>query len=511
MNPGRAPDARILGALVVLAGASWAAGGATRHAGAGGRAQDPKAGGPTLELTLEEARELGLKNNLGLQIEALTTEVSYYSLKGSFGVYDWTLGAQGNLGDSQFQPENVFTGSSSNTQGVGLDLSKPFDTGGTFNAHFETVRLETDSTFAATPTSYTDIFSLGFVQPLLRGAWREYTTANQRIADLDWRRQGEHERQVRQRLLLDVSLAYWDLISAREQLDVAESSLELARTQAEQDRRRLEAGVGTEIDVLQSETKAAQREENVLQADVRLRQAMDNLKSLLMPGTSETQWDMQIVPTTPLPEDVSAKSAPTWSSALGVALEHRSDLRQQRLLIDVDAVQLMQRESETLPSLSLSFTALGKGFTSSASDSISDAFSYAFPTYTAALNFSFPLSNTTARYNEKSAWASLRSARLYYDQLESQVVSDVRFAVRQVNYQAEAVRAATKSLELARRQLKAGQDRREIGSSTNFEVLQLQQDLAEAMSTERATRVNFGKALVALEAAQGLLGEASGP
>jgi outer membrane protein TolC len=89
-------------------------------------------------------------------------------------------------------------------------------------------------------------------------------------------------------------------------------------------------------------------------------------------------------------------------------------------------------------------------------------------------------------------------------------VSDVRFAVRQVNFQAAAVRAATKSLELARRQLKAGQDRRTIGSSTNFEVLQLQQDLAQAMSNERATRVDFGKALVALDAAQGLLGEMSG-
>jgi outer membrane protein TolC len=194
-----------------------------------------------------------------------------------------------------------------------------------------------------------------------------------------------------------------------------------------------------------------------------------------------------------------------------VALDQRSELRQQRLLIDSNSVQLSQRESESLPGLSLSFAALSKGFSSSSSESITDAFTYAFPTYTAALNFSFPLSNTTARFNEKTAWANLRSARLYYDQLESQIVSDVRFAVRQVNYQAQAVQAATKVLELARRQLKAGEDRREIGSSTNFEVLQLQQDLAEAMSNERATRVNFGKALVALESAQGLLGESTHP
>jgi outer membrane protein TolC len=462
--------------------------------------------GPVLELTLVQAREVGLKNNLGLQLESLTTDVSFLSYQGSYGVYDWTLAAQANLSQSKFNPGDLFSFTTLNSQQVGFDLSRPIDTGGTFTAHFDVTHLVAINP-SPPPDTYANTFSLGFVQPLLRGAWREYTTANQRIADLDWRRQGEHERQVRQKLLLDVSLAYWDLVSAKEQLSVAESSLDLARQQVDQDKRRLEAGVGTELDVLQAETKVAMREEDRLNADVRLRQAMDTLKSLIFPGKDRERWDTPIVPTTPLPEHVTAESAPKWSDALGVALEHRAELREQRLLIDSTGIQLTQRQSERLPLLDLSFTALGKGFSASNSDSFGDSLSYAYPTYTAMLTFSLPLENTSARFAEKTAWANLRSARLLYDQLESQIVSDVRFAVRQVNFQAEAVRAATKSLELARRQLKAGQDRRAIGSSTNFEVLQLQQDLAEAMSNERTTRVDFGKALVALEAAQGLLGE----
>jgi outer membrane protein TolC len=462
--------------------------------------------GHVLELTLGEARETALKNNLGLQLEALTTDVAFYSYQGSYGVYDWKLGAQANFSDSKFNPGDLFSFTTLNTQSIGFDLSRPIDTGGTISAHYDVTHLEAINPNPP-PNSFANTVSLGFVQPLLRGAWREYTTANQRIADLDWRRQGEHERQVRQKLLLDTSLAYWDLVSAKEQLEVAESSLELARTQVDQDKRRFEAGVGTEIDVLQAETKVAMREENRLNADVRLRQSMDTLKALIFPGKDRARWDTAILPTTPSPEQVSAESAPSWADALGVALEHRAELREQRLFIDSNGIQLAQRESERLPALDLSFNALGKGFSGSNSDSFSDAVSYAYPTYTAALTFSFPLENTTARFAEKTAWANVRSARLVYDQLESQIVADVRFAVRQVVYQAEAVHAAAKSLELARRQLKAGQDRRTIGSSTNFEVLQLQQDLAESMSNERATRVAFGKALVALEAAQGLLGD----
>jgi outer membrane protein TolC len=463
-----------------------------------------------LELTLGAARELALKNNLGMQIEVLATDASFYAYRGSLGVYDWNLAAQANINDSHFNHLDVFDFTSLDTKGAGVDLSKPLETGGTFNAHFDTARLYSiNPMFPAQAT--VDTLSVGFVQPLLRGAWREYTTANQRIADLDWRKQGEHERQVRHKLLLDTSLAYWDLVAAREQLGVAVSSLDLARKQLDQDQRRLEAGVGTEIDVLQAETKVSQREETRLQTDVRLRQAMDTLKALLMPGKDEAQWDREIVPTTPLPEDVSAAGAPAWSKALAVALERRAELRQQRLSVDTSAIQLAQRQSESLPSLNLSLTAASKGISNSDADALGDAFSYSFPTYGAALTFNFPLANTTARYNEKNAWLNVRSMRLAYDQLESQIVSEVRFAVRQVNYQAEAVRAATKSLELARRQVKAGEDRQRIGSSTNFEVLQLQQDLAEAMSNEKTTRVNFGKALVALEAAQGLIGESAKP
>jgi outer membrane protein TolC len=464
-----------------------------------------------IELTLEKARALALENNYGLQIESISTDVAFFSFKGSFGIYDWNLASQANVIASQFKPSDVFPGSYSNTQGIGFDVTRLVETGGTFKAHFDTAHVETDSAFAASPVANTDVFSLGFVQPLLRGAWRQYTTANQRIADLDWQRQGEHERQVRQKLLFDVSLAYWDLVAAREQLRVAESSLELAGQQTEQDRRRLEAGVGTELDVLQAETKAATREQDRLQADVRVRQAMDTLKALVFPGKNAAVWDAGISPMTPLPAQVSAQAAPSWSAALSVAIERRSELRQQRYLVDSNTARLEQRQSEKLPDLDLTFTAGSTGFSSSASNSLGEAFSYDFPTYTATLNFSFPLANTSARYAEKAAWANVRAARLAYADLESQIVADVRFAVRQVVYQAEAVHAAAKSLELARRQLKGEQDRRESGSSTNFQVLQFEQDLAEALSTEISARVNFMRALVALEQAQGTLGELVNP
>jgi len=69
------------------------------------------------------------------------------------------------------------------------------------------------------------------------------------------------------------------------------------------------------------------------------------------------------------------------------------------------------------------------------------------------------------------------------------------------------VRAAQKSLDLAQRQLEAEEKRHEEGISTNFQVLSFQQDLTLALSSERAARANFAKALSNLAQAQGLIGE----
>jgi outer membrane protein TolC len=99
----------------------------------------------------------------------------------------------------------------------------------------------------------------------------------------------------------------------------------------------------------------------------------------------------------------------------------------------------------------------------------------------------------------------MRAAQLQLENLETQALSEVRQALRDVQYQIEAVRAAEQSLVLARRQLEAEQARYEADLSTNFQVLEFQQSLIEADASARTSRVNYVKALTALEQAQGLI------
>lgn len=464
--------------------------------------------GRALELTLDGAREIALQNNLGLKITTLDTEVALYNYRATWGSFDWALQARASYTDAEFQPRDIFGGSTEKTQGLELGLTRALaSTGGTFRAQATTTITETNSAFQVAPRSTTDVISLNYTQPLLRGAWREYATSRQRESELESRRQDESLRQARQKLILDVTLAYWDLVAARNALAVSESSLDLARQQVDQNQRRLDAGTGTSIEVLQAEAEVATREESRLNAEVSVHAAADKLKQLLVPGTDVDSWETMLVPSTPLPEVGDVATVPTWETALAIAIERRAELRQERLRVDTAAVLHERSLSERKPLLDLDLTASSQGFSDSEGDAFETTARYEYPRYQAALTFNYPLGNTSARNAERAAWAALRAARLRYDDLESRIAADVRDGVRQVLYQAAAVRAADKSLELAQRQLAAEEAKYQNQQSTTFQVLQFQVDLSQAMSRARAARAGYARALATLASVQGLLGE----
>lgn len=469
--------------------------------------------GSVLRLSLKLARSLALENNLGLRIQALGSELARHNSLGSWGAFDWIFTGTGSYSDSDSLSTTFFgTGDiiSSETEGLSFDFLKPLGTGGSFDLQFSRGISATDNPFVGADFQerlVSDGLTMTYNQPLLRGAWAEYATATQREAEIVLGRQRELERGTRQDLLLQVSNAYWDLVAARRQREVAQSSLGLGLDQVQRNQRRLEVGLGTQVEVLQAEAEVAVRREQLLLADVTVDQAGDLLKQLVFPGTDRDLWESIPEPTTPLPKIVATSGQPDWESALLVAMEQRPDLRQARADIDSAEVQLARSASERLAGLDLSLSANARGEAASAGDSIEQITDLDQPTYTAALTYSMPIGNRVARHAERAASIALRQARLTYDATESQVAALVRQAVRDVHYQAEAVRAAELSRELARQQLEAERARFDEGLSTNYQVLEFQQALAQTQSSERAARVAFAKAEVNMEYVQGLLGE----
>ena len=466
--------------------------------------------GPVLELTLEDAMRMALERNLNIELEALNTEIRRFDALGSWGAFDPVLTLSGGLTDAQQQGSSGLSGGDeleSDTQFFSGGLLVPFTTGGFLDLSYDRDNTHTNNAFALFDTSTTDVLTLALTQPLLRAGWKRYATSLQREAELEYEKQVALNEEVRQRVLRNVSQAYWDLVGAHEELGVRELALETGGQQLEQSRRRLELEVGTEVDVLQSETDVAQLEEQRLLAESDLRAAEDVLRALIFQRTEgelleEAQsWDWPIVTLTPLPEVVPVQ--PEWLRSLERSLRLRPELVQQRLEIEASDVRLDRAKSNKLPALDLGLSAASAGFDEQPDEAMRTALGFDFPTYTGSLTFSVPIQNRSAKYAERSARAALRASRVVYDQVELVVLAEVRRAVRDLVFAAESVAAAQKSSEFAERQLAAEQARFREGLSTTFQVLEFQRDRAEALSALTTARAGYAKAAVALLHAEG--------
>ncbi|MCE9594970.1 MAG: TolC family protein [Planctomycetes bacterium] len=464
---------------------------------------------PVLQLSLEDALAIALEADLGLAIEDSAVDAARFRYAGTWGAFDPVFTANGAVSDSEFEASTITQSGGTSAivinetnKSYGAGLEFPLTTGGTLALNFDSNINSSNSAAQISADSTNDVFTLSYTQPLLRGAWRSYATSRQRQSELTWSEAREHHRRVRQEVLLGVQNSYWDLVAALEQLKVADATLGLGREQLDQNQRRLDAGVGTEVDVLQAQANVAVREQERLRAEVDVRAAADLLKASLF-ANDYKRWDVEIEPVTPLPTEFPITVVP-WQAALSVALDQRPEVREQRFAIERSEVEIVRARSEREPALDLTLSSTALGFDPDSGDAFQSASTWEFPSNQAALSFSVPFFNRAGKNAERAARADLIRAHLEADRVELRITTEVRDAVRQVEYQAEAVRAAAKSLELARRQLEAEEARYREGLSTTFQVLEFQQKLAEALSSEKRARADAVKASAALTKAQGL-------
>ena len=479
---------------------------------------------PTLALTLEDAVRIAIQNNLDIAIEEETAEVQRYNHLASWGDFDPVFNFSGSYSDREFEGSTQLAGADVvdvNDVNWSSSLLVPFETGGSFSLEYRRATQETNSLFANFPEATTDNVTAVFTQPLLRGAWDRYATIDQRAARLTFEQARERQRQVRQDVLRSVIDAYWDFVAAQQELSVQEFALDLGERELANQTRRLEVGVGTEVEVLQAETNVATQVEQRLLAETNVYAAMDALRALLfrreegqgLDGYLE-EWTLEIVPLSPLPEvelvdrdDMRQR----WQQSCATAFDHRAELTQQRLAIEAADLEILRAQSGREPQLDLNLTASSQGFDPSKPEAFSDAIGFEFPAFTAQLDYSTPLGNRRGRNSVHAARASARLARLRFDQIEMNIVAEVRTAARDVVYRAEAAAAADRSVDLAQRQLAAEQRSFEEGISTLFQVLEFQRALQQALSSQAASRAGYAKAVSALRRAEGRLQAPSTP
>jgi outer membrane protein TolC len=481
----------------------------------------PSTEGQVLELDLITAYEMAMSRNLDLQVGRFSIASADANIHSASGVFDPNIGV-GASGDWTRTPSTtVLEGSLvpeyRNTRfGIGVDGLLP--TGTLWSADLGTNRFETNSTFYFLNPNWTSDLNLAVTQPLLRG----FGTLVNRSGIVVARNSRAQTAEAFEMLVIDtlrqVETAYWNLVAARRAVEVAEQSLSLAERLLGETQERVKVGTSAPIDLVQSEAGVATRRQALITARNVASNAEDVLKAVL--GFDQPAEWLTKIETTQTYE--FAPFLPDLARSIETGLAQRPEIRQQQLRSEILDYYVRMAKNDVLPSLDLQAAygwggVGGKGETvdpitgepiiveEGFPDTMDQIGNRDFPNWRLGVQFGIPIGNNAAQGRLAEARFEHERSLAEMAALHQDIIAQVRVAVRALEDGAAAVEAAVASQQLAARNLEAEQTKFDNGLSTNFQVLQIQEDLAAAELALIRSYLDYRKSNIGYRYATGTL------
>jgi outer membrane protein TolC len=461
-------------------------------------------------MSLQDCIQQALQHNLDIQVQRYNPQIAFYNLRAAYGGFDPTLNASGqhnyDVSGSVFQngfelpgsisDENKFNSGISGTLPMGLQ----YNFSGNVNQQYGTINPGTTnaSPFEASSGS----IQVQLTQPLLKNFWIDTTRLNIRVAK---NRLKYSEQGLRNQIITSataVENAYYELIFAQQNVQVQQEALDLAQTQLDQDKQRVQIGTIAERagTIEQDEAQVAQSKANLIAAQYTLVQDQNALKSLLA-DTNYLSWHgTGIQPTVTL-------SAPSQLFDLQESwrkgMTERPDLVQARLNVEQQGIQLKFYRNQLFPELDLIGTYGYNGSGTLYRDVFGQFNEGNRPFYTYGAQMTVPLSNVGPRNQYKSNKATLQQLVLQLKQLEQNILVQIDNAVKNAQSAYQSVDATRQARIYAEAALDAEQKKYAVGKSTTFTVLQLQNTLTSDRGQEIRALANYNEALANLAAQEG--------
>ena len=482
------------------------------------------------DLSLDDAVQRALERNLDIAVQRIaplvqdmavaTASAAFLPFASSgFGLNQATVPNRSLFDGGGLRGQPIVNDRGSYNLGIGQQVKWG---GGRYDVTWDTTRWESTNIFSTFNPSFGANMTLQYTQPLLRGFRTDarrtelvVSHLNRDISDIDL-----EETVIN--TLANVSLSYWDLVYARAAVGVQRQALKLAEQLVADNRARVEVGTMAPIDVVQARSEAAARRQLLAQAVETQRTTELALKELIVGGTSDELWLMEINPT----DQPRVEATPVdLQEAVHAALEQRTDVSRARRQLDMNEATLDNLRNSTLPALDLigSYQLTGQGGPRlvPAGNSFEDIFGGVggiipggyrdalhnianadYPIWSIQLQMTYPLGRSADQAAYERGRLELQQNRAQIRRIELRIASEVTNAALRIASIRERIEAATASRELAEEQLQAEESKFEVGLSTNFFVLQSQRDLATAQDAELRAILDYQRALIEFERTQ---------
>lgn len=482
-----------------------------------------------LSLSMNDAIRQALQNNNDIEVARDDVRFAETQLRSLYGAYDPVFSITPQIIKNVTPQTSSFLGgggaagtTSVTTFNLGPALSKQFEKGGGFyTLSFNNSRTSTSSTNSSLSPFYSSNLSLQFTQPLLRN---RKIDANRRAIKIQKKRLEQSDSDFRARtisIIAQVQASYWNLVFALRNQQNQLDSLNLARQNMKNIEAQIAAGAKAPLDRAQVQTDIASRETNLFIATQSVSQAENSLKQLMLRDPSSPQWSAQITPTDAPVFDLSPVNL---SASLEEARRNRPELKRVNLQKDINGVDIEYYKNLTKPQVDLTGAVATTGLAGSPCIPNPDPAlnrCFAPPTnlvggfgkdignlarlntynVTVGAAISFPIHNTTAKANLAGARIQQQQLDASYRSQDQAVELDVRNSAQSVDTAQKRVAASRQARESAEQQLTGEQKLYEVGRSTTFLLLQRQNELTSARTTELLAQTDYNKALADLQRA----------
>lgn len=471
----------------------------------------------------------GLENNFGLQIERSALSSSEDRVVVTLGEFVTRFVAQARYSSSerrQNRTDFLSTGGVADIFDEELlelraGLEKQFVTGARASFSNVSQRRENPTTRRAPdvdlnnlqdPSAVGPLFNpefqtttvLNVTQPLLQGRGGRSTLAENRLAEIGVDEAALRVRAAAERLIGQILVTYAEVVFARENLQVKKEAVELADDLISENRRRVEEGMMSPIDVTQAQARRAEAMEEVVSARVFLKERVNRLLSL-------TQRDFDRNETVDIEGSVN-NLIPTFEGE-GVEVARKALASNASFLAivkqaEAEDVRLEFSRDQALPQLdleaSIGLNGLGADYENSLSDYGSENRG---PDWSVGMTFSVPLNRKAEQAQVRIAKRAKEQALMEVKQAEIELLVELENAVQEYQASLERSDFVQDAVRLAAEGLRSEQSRLVSGVTTSYNVLNQQRDLSFARTRALAVEVESFSALVQLYLIKGNLAE----
>jgi outer membrane protein len=297
--------------------------------------------------------------------------------------------------------------------------------------------------------------------------------------------------------VLQVRVAYYDVLSTADQVLVQEASVNLLTRELDDQTRRYEAGTVPRFNVLQAEVQLANARPLLIQAKNTFRLAKDNLVNVLgyhVPAGIGEDIPLQLtdrLDTEPYPVDLPV--------AIGKALENRPELAALRKAEALRKEGVIFARSGYKPSLEV-FAGYGGRNSTFNNDLANNVNGY---TLGAQVSWNI-FDGFLTKGKVDQAKALYQGSKVDVDNETRSIELEVRTAYSNFIEAQETLESQKKVQEQAEEALRLARARSEAGTGTQLDVINAETSLTQARSTQVQALHNYDVARARLERAMGL-------